>query len=57
MVWLIFIGRFQILGFCFTLARLICDEWQQRRESKIALEAMESRPSRAEYVTWRTVTT
>ncbi|HVW74969.1 MAG TPA: hypothetical protein VHC39_15135 [Rhizomicrobium sp.] len=57
MVWLILIAGIQILGFGFTLARLACDEWRQRRASRMAPAAMEDRQSQVEYASWRTATT
>jgi hypothetical protein len=57
MAWLVLLGGIQILGFGFTLTRLVYDEWQQRRASRMAPAAMENRQSQVEYASWKTATT
>ena len=52
MLWLVLLGGMQILGFGFTLARLVFDEWQQRRASRRAPKAMEGYLNQMEYASW-----
>lgn len=57
MSWLVLIGGIQILGFGFTLARLVSDERQLKRTSRITPADLEDRQHEMEFEPWRNAAT